>query len=56
MGPTKTSDKFQWLQFVHILIQELNETRKAIYRMNYIEALNWLAYFKERTQIAQSNT
>ncbi len=56
MGVTQLSHKFKWLQMVHILLKELNETRDKIYDMNYIEALNWLAYFKENNEVAKNNT
>jgi hypothetical protein len=41
---------------IHKLILELRYTEDAIYKMNFINACNWMSFFKERDDyIEQAN-
>lgn len=51
IGPdTGTFDyaKWQWHLMVYKLVDELNLTPEKVYKMNYIDCLNWLSMFAER--------
>jgi hypothetical protein len=46
--------KWKWHNMIYSLIQELNISETKTYKMNYISTLNWLSFFKERTQIIEN--
>lgn len=37
------------------LIDELNLTPDGVYKMNYIDCLNWLSMFNERDKMLEQN-
>lgn len=46
--------KWQWLMMVDKLVKELNMKPDEIYKMNYIDCLNWLSLFNDKERwIAQ---
>jgi hypothetical protein len=59
MGPDTGSfdyGKWQWHLMVKKLIDELNLKPNEVYKMNYIDALNWLSLFHQRDKhIEQMN-
>ena len=48
-------DRWGWHSMIFTLIKELNMKEKEVYKMNYISALNWLSFFKERDEINKNN-
>lgn len=40
--------KWQWHLMVHKLVEELNMKPDEVWKMNYIDCLNWLSMFNER--------
>ena len=40
--------KWQWHLMVYKLVSELNLTPEIVYKMNYIDCLNWLSMFAEK--------
>lgn len=42
--------KWQWHLMVYKLVEELNLTPDEVYKMNYIDCLNWLSMFYQRDQ------
>lgn len=46
--------KWQWHMMVKKLVDELNLTPDGVYKMNYIDCLNWLSMFNERDKYIES--
>lgn len=40
--------KWKWHLMIHKLVSELNLTPEKVYKMNYIDCLNWLSLFNDR--------
>lgn len=38
---------------IYKLIKELNLTPEAVYKMNYIDCLNWLSLFNDKEKMLQ---
>jgi hypothetical protein len=51
----KLDDRYVWLDFVWNLMKELNKSDEEVYKMNYISALNWLSYFKNKEELKDKN-
>jgi hypothetical protein len=45
--------KWQWHLMVWKLVDELNLTPEEVYKMNYIDCLNWLSMFYQRDQFIE---
>lgn len=54
INPTTIDPKFKWHQIIHNFILELNMKENEVYNMNYISALNWLSYFKNRDEVIKN--
>lgn len=51
LSPTMSSfnyKKWQYHLMVHKLVEELNMKPDEVWKMNYIDCLNWLSLFNER--------
>lgn len=48
MGPQFDYQKWQWHLMVDKLVKELNLSPEVVYKMNYIDCLNWLSLYHER--------
>lgn len=46
-GP-QLDQRWAWISFVHKLMTEMRYTEDQVYDMNFINACNWLSYFKEK--------
>jgi hypothetical protein len=47
------SEELQWFDIIYLLIDKLNTTEDKVYEMNYLHCLNWLSYFKIKTETQQ---
>jgi hypothetical protein len=47
--------KWQWMLMVDKLVKELNMTPDGIYKMNYINCLNWLSMYHEKETYEKMN-
>jgi hypothetical protein len=45
--------KWQWHLMVYKLVDELNLKPDEVYKMNYIDCLNWLSMFHQRDQLLE---
>jgi len=56
LGEQKELDEqFKWYDFMYFFIENLNMKENKILKSNYINLLNWLAYFKNKKQIENPN-
>jgi hypothetical protein len=57
MGPDTAINfdykKWQWHLMVYKLVSELNMKPEEVYKMNYLDALNWLSLFHEKDKYVE---
>jgi hypothetical protein len=51
----KLDERFQWLDFVYMLMEKLNLKEDEVYKMTYVHCLNWLGYFKNKEELKDKN-
>lgn len=42
--------KWTWHSLVHRLCEKLNYNPQMVYELNFLDAFNWLSYFKEHDE------
>jgi len=56
LGEQKELDsQFKWYDFMYFFVETLNMKENEVLKSNYINLLNWLAYFKNKKQIENPN-
>lgn len=53
-NPTKMPEEYKWYVLIDRYVKELNMQPKDVYKMNYIDSLNWLSMWNARDKIIEN--
>jgi len=49
--PSELPEEYRWHDLIYSFIIKLQIKEKEVYKMNYINSLNWLSYFKAKDKV-----